>query len=109
MRSLAMTAAGQGNGKERALPGRSVCARYPDRWPAEMRADVAAALFDFETTWEFFKAIRRGEAPPPSAYRTRGSRREPVWALEVCHSHIARRHQLNNNASPDSEDIRSLV
>jgi hypothetical protein len=89
--------------------GRSICARYPDRWPAEMRADVVAALFDIETTGQLWKAIARGEAPRPSACRTRNGRRESVWALEICRAFIARRHDIKNNGVPDAEDIRSLL
>ena len=56
-------------------------ARYPPGpWPAQMRADMAAAFLDFENTAEFVTAVKRGEAPPPSAYRGKGRNREPVWS-----------------------------
>jgi hypothetical protein len=74
-----------------------------------MRADVVAALFDFETTGQLWKAIARGEAPRPSACRARNGRREPVWALEICQAFIAHRHDIKNNGLPDAEDIRSLL
>ncbi len=45
-----------------------------------MRADMAAAFFDFANTAELVAAIKRGEAPLPSAYRIRGKNREPVWS-----------------------------
>jgi hypothetical protein len=96
------------NGQEPIVSGRSIAARYPDQWPLEMRADAVAALLDYETTGQLWKGVSRGEAPRPTAYRTRNGRREAIWALEICRSHIARRHHLNNDASPDA-DIRSLL
>jgi hypothetical protein len=45
-----------------------------------MRVDMAAAFLDFENTAEFVTAVKRGEAPPPSAYRGKGRNREPVWS-----------------------------
>lgn len=88
--------------------GRSIHARHTDRWPAELRADSVARLFDFETTGQLWKAIARGEAPRPTAFRIRNRRREPVWALEICYAFIARRHELKNNLF-DAEDIRGLL
>jgi hypothetical protein len=32
-----------------------------------MRADMVAAFLDFEDTAELVAAVKRGEAPPPSA------------------------------------------
>lgn len=93
----------------RAALGRSVCPRYPDRWPAEMRADVVAAFLDYDTTRELWKAIARNEAPRPTAYRVRGKRREPVWAYEICRAFVARRHEIENHGLTDAEDIRSLL
>jgi hypothetical protein len=95
--------------QQRTAHGRSVRARYPDRWPAEMRVDVLAALLDFETTGLLWKAIARGEAPRPTAYRIRHNRREPIWALELCLAFVARRHNVRNNGNPEAEDIRSLL
>jgi hypothetical protein len=90
---------------------RSVPARPPEHgaWPAEMRAETAAAFFDYRTTGEFFKGIQRGEAPRPSAYRLRAKRREPVWALDLCRNHIARRHEISNDAASGREDIGRLI
>ena len=45
-----------------------------------MRADMAAAYLDFANTSELVAAIRRGDAPAPSATRGSGRRREPIWA-----------------------------
>jgi hypothetical protein len=90
---------------------RSAPARYPEHgaWPAEMRADIAAAYLDYDTTSELFKAVARGEAPRPTSTRLRKGRREPVWALESCRSHIARRHQITNDGTSERENIGSLV
>ena len=77
-------------------------------WPAEMRAVTAAAFFDFATTGELMKAVERGEAPRPSATRLRAGRREPVWALDICRTHIARRHDIASDAS-EQESIGSLI
>jgi hypothetical protein len=45
-----------------------------------MRADMAAAFLDFDNTAELVSAVKRGEAPPPSARRKRGKTAEPVWS-----------------------------
>ncbi len=51
---------------------RSLPARYPPGpWPAQMRADMVAAFFDFKNTAELVSAVKRGEAPPPSAKRVK--------------------------------------
>ena len=53
---------------------RTLPARYPPGpWPAQMRADMVAAFFDFENTAELVAAVKRGEAPLPSAIRKRGT------------------------------------
>jgi|SRR5215469_17889863 len=60
---------------------RSLPARYPPGpWPGQMRADMAAAFLDFNNTDELVSAVKRGEAPPPSACRKRGKSSEPVWS-----------------------------
>jgi hypothetical protein len=74
-----------------------------------MRADLAAAFLDYSTTGEFYKAIQRGEAPGPTATRIRSGKREPVWALDMCRAHVARRHEIENDASPLKENIGRLV
>lgn len=91
---------------------RSVSARYPDHgsWPLELPADMTAALLGYRTTGELYKAVARKDAPRATASRlTRNGRREPVWALDICRAHIARRHDIANDASQDTEDIGSLV
>jgi hypothetical protein len=74
-----------------------------------MRADVTAAYLDYATTGELWKAIGRGEAPRPSSTRLRNGKREPIWALDICRSYVARRNGINNDASRDDENIGSLV
>jgi hypothetical protein len=60
---------------------RNLPARYPPGpWPGQMRADMVAAFLDFENTAELVAAVKRGEAPPPSAIRKRGKDAEPVWS-----------------------------
>jgi hypothetical protein len=90
---------------------RSLAARYPPHgaWSGEMRADMTAAYFDYATTGELWKAIARGEAPRPSSTRLRNGRREPIWALDICRAHVARRHEINNDVSLREENIGSLV
>lgn len=91
---------------------RSLPARYPEHgaWPQEMRKDMAAAFLDYRTTGELDKAIERKEAPRPTATRLRADgRREPVWALDICRAHVARRHDIANDALRESENIGSLV
>jgi len=70
----------------RALP-----ARYPPAsvWPAQMRADMAAAYLDFADTVELAVAVRRGDAPAPSSLRGKGRKREPIWARDDLDRHIA--------------------
>ena len=60
---------------------RTLPARYPPGpWPAQMRADMVAAFFDFDNTAELVAAVTRGEAPLPSAMRKRGKTAEPAWS-----------------------------
>lgn len=101
-------------GVEEATPRRarkSLPAQVPlhGAWPAEMRAVTTAAFLDYSTTGELMKAVDRGEAPRPTAFRTNAGRREPVWALDICRSHVARRHDIENDASSRQESIGSLV
>lgn len=77
-------------------------------WPSEMRAPTAAAFFDFADTKELFAAVRRGDAPRPTA--ARGVQREPIWARSICEQFIAARHQvLDNVTAPSDEDIAALL
>jgi hypothetical protein len=52
--------------RSRALP-----ARYPPAgvWPAQMRADMAAAYLDFANTVELAVAVRCDDARAPSSLR----------------------------------------
>ncbi len=86
---------------------RSLPARYPPNgaWPAEMRADMAAALLDYETTGKLMQAILRNEAPRPTATRMRDGRRVPVWHLDACRKFLANRHELVSDAAAAVEDI----
>jgi hypothetical protein len=60
---------------------RNLPARYPPGpWPGQMRADMVAAFLDFENTADLAAAVKRGEAPPPSALRKKGGKHEPVWS-----------------------------
>jgi hypothetical protein len=82
--------------QEPIVSGRSIAARYPDQWPLEMRADAVAALLDYETTGQLWKAVSRGEAPRPTAYRTQNGRREAIWALEICRSQLSAKTKPNS-------------
>lgn len=82
-------------------------ARYPPIWPAEMRADVAAAFHDFPDTKAFFRAIARGEAPRPTGYRGTGRNREPIWAKVANEDYLAKRHGFGDdggNPAPSLAD-----
>jgi hypothetical protein len=82
---------------------RSLPARPPaGEWPAEMRADLAANFFDFDTTGQFTAAISRGEAPPPTSTRTYNAKKVPVWARAACEEFILRRHDLSDDGAPST-------
>src|SRR5438045_4107358 len=89
----------------------NIRARFPagNAWPAEMRADMAAAYIDYETTGQLWKAIQRGEAPPPSATRVFSGRSVPVWLRAEIEAFMLSRHNVasavqanNNDASFDA-------
>ena len=91
---------------------RSLPARYPTgAWPAEMRADMTAAYLDIATTGKLVEAIRRGEAPPPTAARKHSGRKVPVWARAACDDFVRRRHDLSCNlvAANDNQPVLSEV
>jgi hypothetical protein len=90
---------------------RSLPARHPPNgaWPAEMRADMAAAFLDYESTGKFRHAIMRGEAPRPTATRLRNGRHEPMWALDVLRNHVAKRHAIESDVAAAMEDIGALL
>jgi hypothetical protein len=75
-----------------------------------MQADVAAAFLDFATTVDLYRAMLRNEAPRPSASRSMGGRRRPVWALDALRAYVARRHQLTHDAAgQEVERIEGLI
>jgi hypothetical protein len=90
---------------------RSRPARHPPHgaWPAEMRADVAAAFLDYETTGQLYAAVLRGEAPRPTGARLRNGRREPIWALDQLKAHVANRHEIASDALLGKENIGELI
>lgn len=65
-------------------------AKFPPTsvWPLELRADMVAALLDFDTTRQLCKAILEGTAPRPGAVR----RAEPVWSFFAIKAFVATRH-----------------
>lgn len=75
-------------------------ARLPKHghWPFELRADMVAALLDFETTRQLCKAIAVGAAPRPGAVRGTGASREVVWSLEAVRTFVAMRHSVQNQS-----------
>jgi hypothetical protein len=70
-------------------------ARFPPTgvWPFELRADMVAALLDFDTTRQLCKAIADGTAPRPGAVRGRGAELEVVWSREAVRAFVAARHR----------------
>jgi hypothetical protein len=90
---------------------RSRPARYPPygAWPAEMRADVAAAFLDYETTGQLYVAVLRGQAPRPTGERLRKGRREPTWALDQVKAYVANRHEIASDRVPGKENIGELI
>lgn len=88
---------------------RTLPARYPPGpWPAQMRADMVAAFFDFENTAELVAAVKRGEAPPPSAMRKRGKNAEPVWSRAYLEHFSAPSMAVLENGT-EVENLESLV
>ena len=85
-------------------------ARYPPigAWPALMLADMAAAYLDFTNTRELARAVRRGEAPPPVAYRGIGRARQPVWSKAAIDLFTSPRSGVNRDGIV-GEDLASLV
>ena len=72
---------------------RSQPARHPPaNWPFALRADAAAALLDFDTSSDLWRAVGGGDAPRPSGWRGRGRRREPIWLLTDIQNWIATRY-----------------
>lgn len=72
-------------------------------WPIELPKAMAAAFFGFQTITTFLAAVRRGEAPLPTA--TRGRRREPVWSRQSCEQFVAQRHAIDVNSTENLKDL----
>jgi hypothetical protein len=72
-------------------------------WPIELPKAMAAAFFGFQTVTTFLAAVRRGEAPLPTA--TRGRRREPVWSRQSCEQFAAQRHAVDANSTENLKDL----
>lgn len=86
-------------------------ARFPPSgvWPAEMRADMVAAYFDFKDTADLQRAIARGEAPPPSVLRGSGRAREPIWHKWSLDQHIAPWSVARQDEGRPKENLAALV
>lgn len=98
-------------GERRVMTGRQpLPARYPPTgvWPAEMRADMAAAYYDFRDTAELQRAVARGEAPAPSSLRGSGRHREPIWTRVALDRHIAPAAPARQDDRP-RENLAALV
>ena len=86
-------------------------ARYPPSgvWPAEMRADMVAAYYDFRDTAELQRAVARGETPPPSSLRGSGRNREPIWTRLDLDRHIAPAPPSRQDEARPRENLAALV
>jgi hypothetical protein len=86
-------------------------ARYPPTgaWPAQMRADMAAAYLDYRDTAEMAAAVSRGDAPAPSSLRGTGRRREPIWARADLDSRLASGAHQSESAGSGKENLAALV
>lgn len=81
------------------------CSRYPrGPWPIELPLDMAAAFFGYETTSAFTAAVRRGDAPQPTA--SRGARRQPVWSRIACECFVNRKHAIDDAST---ENVKELI
>ncbi len=74
-----------------------------------MRADMAAAYLDLRDTKELARAVGRGEAPPPSALRGSGRKREPIWAKVSLDDYIAPMTDALGDKARGEERLRSLL
>jgi len=94
------------------MPRALTPARYPPTgaWPAQMRADMAAAYLDYADTTQLAAAVRRGEAPAPSSMRGSGRRREPIWARADLDRVASRFHRSESTpSSAITENLAALV
>ncbi|KJC40708.1 hypothetical protein UP09_21480 [Bradyrhizobium sp. LTSP885] len=85
-------------------------ARYPcfGTWPALMRADMAAAYLDYRDARELVRAVKRGEAPPPTSYQGTGRARRPVWSKASIDCFVASSRAVQTDGSL-GEELASLV
>lgn len=85
--------------------------RYPPTgaWPAQMRADMAAAYLDFRNSAELTAAVVRGEAPTPSSLRGAGRKREPIWARQDLDRCVASRAIESEASKVGSENLTALL
>lgn len=90
---------------EASIPNRP--ARYPPygAWPAELRADSAAAFLDFPNTRALATAILEGDAPRATGVRGEGPTRELTWHLEGLKAFVGSRHGGMALARPGSRLI----
>jgi len=65
---------------------------------------MVAAFFDFENTAELAAAVKRGEAPLPSAIRRRGKKAESVWSR----AHLERFSAPSIAALEDGTEVENL-
>ena len=90
------------------MPRGTAIAPPAGAWPAEMRAPSVAAYLDYTSVGALYKAVARGEAPRPSAWRGQGKTKERVWARTALDIYLARRHALVD-AAEAVDDIESLI
>jgi hypothetical protein len=70
--------------------------------------NMVAAFLDFENTAELAAAVRRGEAPPPSALRKKGNKSEPVWSL-IYLERFSAPSIVGPDIEPHTEDLEILI
>jgi hypothetical protein len=88
---------------------RNLPARYPPGpWPGQMRADMVAAFLDFENTADLAAAVKRGEAPPPSALRKKGGKHEPVWS-RIYLERFSAPSTVASATEADNESLETLL
>jgi len=88
---------------------RNLLARYPPGpWPGQMRADMVAAFLDFESTADLAAAVKRGEAPPPSALRKKGDKFEPVWS-RIYLERFSAPSVIASDTEADNENLETLL
>jgi hypothetical protein len=83
--------------RKRVIHVKNRPARFPPAgvWPLELRAEMVAALLDFDTTRQLCKAIATGTAPRPGAVRDDGMGSEVVWSFHAVRAFVAARHRVS--------------